>query len=60
MQNFIKEMGTRTKTFHGAFWDEFCEQHQHQSTKKVTRVNNQLALFGAIRCKFNKHFAWKE
>ena len=41
----------------GAFWDEFSEQHQHQSIKS-TICSAQLAPFwGQIRCRFNQHFS---
>ena len=33
--------------YNGAIWDEFGEQHQHQSIKKRSILNDQLALFGA-------------
>ena len=28
----IKINGTETAPYYGAIWDEFCKQHQHQST----------------------------
>ena len=36
-------------------WDEFIEQHWHQSIKS-TIFNAQLALI--ISCRFNEHFSW--
>ena len=40
-------------------WDEFIEQHQHQSIQKRTIFNVQLALYCVqIRCRFYAHFSW--
>ena len=42
---FKKLMPEPHAPFSGAIWDEFSEQHYHQSIKKSTKFDDQLALF---------------
>ena len=43
----MKKNDAGTAHYKGAIWDKFSEQHQHQSIKKRTIFDAQLALFGA-------------
>ena len=47
MNIFINEIGAGTASSNGGIWDEYSEQYQHKSIKKL-QIYFQLALlFGA-------------
>ena len=49
MYFFWRHLGQFAETVpsYSAIWDEFSKQHWHQSIKKGTIFNAQLALFNA-------------
>ena len=54
---FIKNYG-KTAPSYCAIWDEFSEQHQHQSIKK-SPIKCSISTFLMLRkCRFNAHSRW--
>ena len=59
MHIFLKEIGSRTAPFIGAFLDELSQQHQHQRPKKKHPNQYQTCTFLVqIKCNFNAYLGW--
>ena len=52
--SIIKQSYAKTSPSKGAIWDEFSEQHQHQSIQKIPFLMPNFLV--QIRCRFHEHF----